>query len=217
MAFPVIPAVMAGSSALGALMSKFGKPNKAKTTQLPLYSKQQTDWMNQLGQMGMQGLQDPGAGFQPIADQAREQFYSKTMPGIAERFAGLGGTRSSAYQGAMAGAGQGLESDLAAQQAQYGLQNRASLSNIMQMGLGRQFENIYQPETPGVMQTLGSSLMGQGLGGLGQIGAAKYLGDQQSNKTSDAIKLWQSLQGANNQGGYSPLSYSGGLGYSRGQ
>ena len=185
---------MAGLSGLGGLMSKAGKPNAAQTTQLQRFNPQQQGLMNQAGQMGMQGLQDPTAGYEPMAAQAREQFMSQTMPGLAERFAGLGATNSSGFQGALMGAGESLERGLASDKAQYGLQNQDAMMRLMQMGLTPQYENYHQPETPGVMQQLGSSLMGQGMAGATQMGVGTYLGNQQAQHRSDAITQWQEYE-----------------------
>lgn len=168
--------IPAGISALGGLMSAFGKKRPAQQIQMPRFSPGQQGAMSGFLGQAQQGLQDPYAGFDPIAQGARESFHSQTMPRIAEQFAGLGATRSGSYNAAMAGAGQGLERDLASQRAGFGLQNRSSLMNLAQLGLQPMFENIYRPEAPGMMQSLGSSLMGTGIGALGQAGFAKQQG-----------------------------------------
>jgi hypothetical protein len=89
--------------------------------------------------------------------------------------------------------------------------------NLMQMGMGRRFENMYQPETPGMMQQLGSSLMGTGLGGMGEMMGAQFSSDLQGARTSKAIKEWQAAQNPQQKTNYSPITYSGGLGYSGGR
>jgi hypothetical protein len=52
-----------------------------------------------------------------VGQPARTAFQEQTAPGIAERFAGIGGARSSASQLALGGAGQQLEQNLAAQKS----------------------------------------------------------------------------------------------------
>jgi len=155
-----IPAATAG---IGALASLFGKKTRAKTTQLPQLTPEQQQWQLQAGNQAMQGLQDPAAGFDPIAQQARSQFQTQTLPTLAERFTsfGQGGQRSSDFMGAMAGAGADLEEGLAAQRAQYGLQNRGMLQQLLGMSMQPSFENIYQPEQMGGLQRFGASLLGQ--------------------------------------------------------
>ena len=72
-------------------------------------------------------------GFQPIADQARANFTSKTVPSLAERFGNPGNeSGSSALYGQLSGAGADLDRGLAALQAQYG-QNQ--LGTLLQSGL----------------------------------------------------------------------------------
>jgi len=189
----LIPAII---SALGAMASAAGKSKQAQTTQLPTSSPGQIADMDKARQIGMQGLQNPYEGFQPIADDAQRNFMSDTLPRIAEQFAGLGGTRSSGYQGMMSGAGEGLQSKLAAMKSQYGMQNRNSMMNLMQMGMRPQFGNIYQPESAGRMQMLGDSAMGGGLGSLMSIMGGKYLGDRKAKQRSDAIKQYQDAREA---------------------
>jgi len=194
MAFPVVPAIQGGVALTGALMSLLGKKQPAQTTQLQQLTPEQQQAQAEALQQAQQGLQDPGAGFDPIAQQARSQFFSQTAPGIAERFAGLGATRSSAFPAALAGAGQQLEGNLAAQRAQFGLQNRNSLMNLLRLGLAPQFENIFQPEAQGTAQALGGSFLGQGLGGLTSFLGQRALGKQQGANTIRAIEAFQRAQ-----------------------
>ena len=155
-----------GISAAGAGLSAFGRPIKAQNTQLPTLTPQQQAWQQQAGQMATQGLQDPTAGFNPIADRARSQFQSQTIPSLAERFTsfGQGGQRSSDFIGAMAGAGSDLEEGLAGQAAQFGLQNQGLLQQLLGIGMQPSFENIYRPEQMGGMQRFGASLFEGGMG-----------------------------------------------------
>jgi hypothetical protein len=127
----------------------------------------------------LQGGGNPGIGgqpgsFEPIAQRARTQFNTQTIPSLAERFTALGGQNSSAFQGALGSAASGLEEGLAAQGSQYGLQQNAQLLQLMQLltGLSSQpgFENIAFEGQPGA----GHGLF-QGLGtaaGLALPGAA---------------------------------------------
>ena len=158
----VMPAI---TSAAGGAMSYFGKPKQAQTTQLPTINPEQQAWRSQTGQMAMQGLQDPSQGFDPIAQRARSQFQTQTIPSLAERFTGFGqgGQRSSDFMGAAAGAGADLEEGLSAQGAQFGLQNRGLLQQLLGMGMQPGFENIYQPEQMGGLQRFGTSMFEQGM------------------------------------------------------
>ena len=168
MAFDIGTLIGGGMTGLGALASLFGKSNKAQTTQLPTLNPQQQELQKQAGQMAMQGLQDPTAGFNPIANRARSQFQSQTIPSLAERFTsfGQGGQRSSDFTGAVAGAGADLEEGLAGQASQFGLQNQGLLQQLLGIGMSPSFENIHQPEQMGGLQSFGTSLFEQGVPAL---------------------------------------------------
>jgi hypothetical protein len=120
---------------------------------------------------GQQKLNNPSAGFEPIAAQARNRFQRQTVPGLAERFTALGGsdTRgSSDFSGALAGAGSEFEQGLAALQAQYGIQNEQSALNMLQLGLTPQTESVYfggSPTTAGHLFETGGKLLGAYLSG----------------------------------------------------
>lgn len=169
---------------------------------LPNYTRGQYDVLNQLRELGMQGVrnqfpnasqqlynygwdqyQNPYQGFAPIAQGARENFYTNTVPSIAERFVSMGTnpTKTSEFAKMIGTAGRGLNSDLASLQSNYGLQNRSLLqallqlalsNNISQQGLGQgligsylqpQFKSLYTPgEAPGYQRVLGGVAEGVG-------------------------------------------------------
>ena len=95
----------------GELDWLFGRGNELK--QLPTVNKQQSDIINQLGKQGLSGIQNTNTSFEPIANQARQNFAQKTIPSLAERFTSAGGQRSSAFGQQLGGAGAELESNLA--------------------------------------------------------------------------------------------------------
>lgn len=91
---------------------------------------QQTPTQEQLLPQGLQPGQyasnlfpDPGEinipkfDFQPIEDKARQQFATKTVPGLAERFTAMGGQRSGSFGQQLGAAGADLEGTLAGQRA----------------------------------------------------------------------------------------------------
>ncbi len=172
MAFPLAAlGLLAGSAAAGGLSSKFAK--KPKFQQVNRFRPDQEAAQKQTLQMALSGLQDPSAGFQPIANQARQQFNTETVPSLAERFTAMGnGQRSSAFQGALGSAGADLESQLAALQAQYGMQNRSQLMQLLGLGLEPSFETAYQPGQPSFLQGAFGGLSS----GLGSLGSAGLLG-----------------------------------------
>lgn len=147
-----------------------GSPTQVE--QLPQYTPSQTSALEQLLSMGLQGLQDPYAGFEPIEQQARTQFQQQTVPSLAERFASRGSSAlsSPAFASQLGQAGAGLEQNLAALRAQYGLQNRSGLANLLSLGLQPQFSNLPMQQQPGLLQQLLPVL-----GRLGAHAGAAYL------------------------------------------
>lgn len=138
------------NSFLGGLKNFFVGGNQNK------FNKQQQSALSQLLGMGLQGLQNPSQGFQPIADQARTQFNQQTVPSIAERFTSLGDNAlsSPAFSSELGQAGSGLEGLLASLQAQYGQQQQSHFSNLLGMGLTPQNEGFQ----PGFLQQVLPSL-----------------------------------------------------------
>jgi len=123
--------------------------------------------MQLLQQLGVFGLRDPHAGFEPIEQQARNQFSEQTVPSLAERFTSMGNNSlsSPAFISQLGQAGAGLESDLAAQKAQYGQQNVQQILQMLQLGLQPQFENAYRPRQAGALE----NIAGAGLNNIGGI------------------------------------------------
>ncbi len=107
---------------------------------------------NYLLDQGLRGVQNYNPNFAPIANQQLENFYSNTVPSIAERFTSMGGgQRSSAFQGALAQAGRGLHGDLAAQNQQFNQQNLGHFSNLLNYGLQPRFDTAINPATGGIV------------------------------------------------------------------
>lgn len=173
----------------------FWTGNKDQISQQSTLDKGQQGLLSSLLQM-LQGQQGQGGNYQQSQDYLgrmisgsgedyerfaapfKTQFEQQTLPGIAERFAGLGGglgggtMGSSGFAQALGGAGTQFQSNLANLYAQ--IQQQAAgqamgqFNNLAGMGLGtRAFENIYQPGSTGALGGMLSGL-GQGLGtGLG--------------------------------------------------
>jgi len=122
--------------------------------QIQRFGPEQSQGFMQALQQAMAQLQNPTAGFEPIAADARRNFQEETVPGIAERFAGMDATRSSAFTNALGSAGAGLESQLSAQKAQYGQNQQGISQNLLGLGLTPQYESFYHKEQPGFLQQL---------------------------------------------------------------
>lgn len=146
-------------------------PQQAATNQQANLNSQQL--MSYLVNNLMGGQQGQGRfDFAPIAQRARTQFEQQTIPSIAERFntLGRGALSSSGFAQTLGQAGAGLEEGLAAQEAQFGLQQQGLLQSLLGQLLGagsqQQFENLYQPSQPGFLQSLLPGLIG-GVSSLG--------------------------------------------------
>ena len=186
-------ALSAGLSALGSGLSAWGNKRQARTT--PSIPSDMLQRQNKLWGMGMEGMQNPSAGFEPIAQQARQRFYSQTVPSLAERFTSMGnGQRSSAFQGALGRAGAGLEGDLAAQSSQYGLQRMGQLQNLLGMGMGSQGDYLYEPEQMGGLQQFGATLGSAAVPMLSKSYDA-YNAQKVSGSSEEIIDLLKELLG----------------------
>lgn len=143
------------------------------------------DFLLQSGQSGLQGLPAAGFDFAPIAQQARTQFNTETIPTLAERFTAMGnGQRSSAFEGALGKAGAGLEENLAALKSQYDYNNfqnqQQHYLNRILGGLQPQYQQTFIPPQQGIVGG-GQKKRGGGIGGffkgiLGGVGRAATRG-----------------------------------------
>jgi hypothetical protein len=141
----------------------------AQQHRLSNFNPNQTNMMNQLGQQGFKGLQGLNTSFEPIAQQARENFAQVGIPSIAERFtSGLGGgsklqggQRSSAFGQSLGQGAAGLESSLAAQQSQHNLGQQGHFKELLGLGLQPQFAQQLESAAPGLAQTLPGDLLKQ--------------------------------------------------------
>jgi hypothetical protein len=174
----------------------FGSKDKVK--QLPTMNYQQQKGLSQFFKKpitkspGFQQGQDYlsqllSGAFQPnyeTFDQPYLQnFEEQIVPGLAERFAGMGtgagGLNSSAFTNSIAQAGRGLQSDLASMRENLKFQNQGQMlqgagqqlqyaqqpySNLLAAIGQRPFENTYQPGSTGL---LGGAFQGIA-GGFGQ-------------------------------------------------
>jgi len=167
----------------------FGRPESFQRT--PTQTPQGMEFLESLLSGAKTGLENPQAGFEPIANEATRQFNTQTIPGIAERFTAANGQRSSAFQGALGAAGSDLQSRLAALSSQYGLQNRQGLLQQGQLGLTPQFETQHYEGTNGALHSLLAELI------PGLQNAAKnygqFSGNSSNSNTSSGIELLKKI------------------------
>lgn len=148
---------------MGFMDFLFGKGEKMQ--QLPSYTPQQQNIMSQLSGGAAAQLPQAFQYLQSILSQDPEmmkqfeapmmrQFEEQTIPGIAERFTGMDAQKSSAFGQQLGAAGAGLQENLAAQRAQMGPQAIQQLMQMLQGGMGKQFENVYSPRQSGFLENL---------------------------------------------------------------
>jgi hypothetical protein len=150
-------AIGAGLGAIGGgIGGLFGGGKKGGVQQAKVVNPEQENILKYLLQQGQQGLQNPSAGFAPIAQQARNQFNQQTIPSLAERFSSMGNNSisSPAFASELGQAGAGLEEALAAMQSQYGIKNQEHALSLLALGLSPSFENFYQKSQPGFGENL---------------------------------------------------------------
>jgi len=164
-------------------IGRFFGGRKGRTQQAPRHTPEQQAALDQLLRQGMSETES-----QALEQRYRTQFGETTIPGIAERFTGMGGgQRSSAFAGALGRAGGDLESQLAALRHQAGMQK-------LQQGLLQRFDTMYMPGSQGLLGGLagpamsmlaGRAILGRGKarglfgGGEGEGGPQYYPGQPQ--------------------------------------
>jgi len=173
-------------------IGRFFGGRKRKVEQIPRFTPEQQDALNQLLRQGMSDTDS-----QALEERYKKQFEESTVPSLAEKFTSMGeGQRSSAFSGALGRAGSDLESQLAALRNQSGM-------NKLQFGLQPQFDTTTTPAQPGMLEGLigpafsmlaskalgvgggaAGGLLGGGGGGQeggGQGGPQYYPGQPKSN------------------------------------
>jgi hypothetical protein len=168
-------------------LSDFFFGSKPRTEQISRFTPQQQGLQNQSIQQLLQMLQQ-GQGqspsFEPIAQKARTQFQTQTIPSLAERFTSMGNRHSGAFKAALGNAGAGLEEGLAALGSQYGLQQNAQNQQLLQLlgSLGSQqgAENLVYEGQPGALQGLAGGLGNYFAPGIGGAigGGVGWLGNR---------------------------------------
>ena len=174
-----------GFGSLGKLLGG----RSAKTEQLPALTPEQQNILNQiLGMLDVEGMDIGnselfGAGQDQLLKMLEgdtslieaplmQQFEQEIMPGIAQRFGGLGAKSSSGYQQAMANAGGNLAAQLG--QLRYGAKESAldralayssqraqGLQSLANLGLGtKSFGYQTTPGSPGLLEGMLSGAAG---------------------------------------------------------
>lgn len=136
---------------------QFGGGVPEGVLQVPRFSSEQNDVLQQLLTMGLGGLRNTPSSFGPIAQNAQNRFSNEVIPSLAERFGSLNSKRSSAFEGALTGAQRQLQENLAAQEQGFNQQNRGQLLQLLGLGLQSPFESIYKKRQPGFFENAATS------------------------------------------------------------
>ncbi|MCE5319403.1 MAG: hypothetical protein LLG04_18815 [Parachlamydia sp.] len=148
------------------------------------------------------------------------QFNEQVVPGISERFSGLGAQRSSGFNQAMAQAGSGLSEQLAAMRANLGMQALAPALSYSQMPFQQQYMQGSQDldrmrlglgtpafgyhvtdAQPGIGQGVSGSLLKAGGSGLMDMFSSWFGGGNkgsaspadQGSSTPKSTSIWERL------------------------
>lgn len=139
----------------GTLMSMlFG--NKGQMNQFATQTPGQMQDADFMRMFGKQQMQNPYAGFDPIANKLNNQWSQNTVPDLAARFSSMGSNKlsSGSFTSQLQGSHNQLQDIIGSLMSQYGQNNMNMGRQNMMGGMGSQFENIYNPSSMGLMQQL---------------------------------------------------------------
>lgn len=181
---------MLAMGAAGGLSHAFGGQGKDQYKQISRLTPEQQSALKRILDSGIETtpLYQSGSNYlqqilsgDPSAMKAFEapymrQYEEQTIPGIAERFGGLGAGSSSGLNQTLAQAGTGLQSDLASLRAnlqqgaatqalQYAQQPYSNLQNALGINA---FENVMTPGRPSFLSSVFSGMAGGMSGMAGQ-------------------------------------------------
>lgn len=116
----------------------------------------QQDIFKQLLMSGMNQLQNPMEGFEPLRKRAMTQFNQQIVPSLAERFGAVTNARASSpsFLSQLSSAGAGLQENLADMESQYKQQSLINAMQMLGMAATPQYENMFRARTPGLFESL---------------------------------------------------------------
>lgn len=138
-------------SLLQLLIGREGFNNQVPT--MTPGQQQSSDFLRNFGQ---QQVQNPYAGFEPIANKLNNQWSQEVVPSLAARFSSLGSNKltSGAFSSQLQGSNNQLQDIIGSLMSQYGQQNKQQGFGAIGAGLSPQFENQYNPSYQGLLQQL---------------------------------------------------------------
>lgn len=129
----------------------FGTPESVE--QYSTITPEMEEILQYLQHMGIEGFNNPYEGFEPIEQQAQNGF-NQDISSLAHRFTSLGsaGLDSPDFAASVGGAAGDFRTNLAAQRAQWGQQNRQTALQMLELALRPRTENIHRPKSNGLVQ-----------------------------------------------------------------
>ena len=142
----------------GLMQGGFGG-KKAYNEQSPLLSPQLMGLKDMMAPQLWEQIMGKQFDFGPIEDMTRQNFQSKSLPSLMNRFSFGNNRGSSDLMGSLSGAGSGLDAQLAAMRQQFGQQRQGMLSALMGPALSPSFETVKHARTPGGAETGAGAMM----------------------------------------------------------
>ena len=142
----------------GFMQGGFGG-KKAYNEQSPLFSPEIMGLKSRMAPELWEQIMGKQFDFGPIEDMTRQNFQSKSLPSLMNRFSFGNNRGSSDLMGSLAGAQSGLDAQLAAMRQQFGQQRQGMLSALMGPALSPSFETVRHQRTPGGAETGVGSMM----------------------------------------------------------
>lgn len=166
----VVPGIGTGIGAglgglFGGLAGLFGGGTEGGFEQQPTqYTPSQLNAFQQLLSGGLQNIQNPYAGFQPIQQATTSHFFQDIVPRLQTQFAGSGANAYSSpqLQTNLSSAGAGLAERLAAFQSQYGQQAQEQGLRQLALGLTPPTSAYYRGPEAGLGENILSALFQAG-------------------------------------------------------
>jgi hypothetical protein len=150
--------------------NKMGGNKGYKAQQFPTLSPEQQGFQNKILEL-LGGQLGEGQDFESFSAPYKRQFQEQTIPGLSERFAGLGGLSSSGFTQSLGQAGAGLNEQLA---SLFEGQKMKKFQSLLPFAFQQRFSTGIQPQGQNwLAELLGPILQGYGSGlgsNLGNIG-----------------------------------------------
>lgn len=141
---------------------------KGGPVQMPLYDEFQQQGLQNLYNMGMEGLKNTPIDFGPIKEATMQDYRNNIIPELMERFSNSN-QQSSGLFNALTEGSKGLETTLAGMQNDYNQNALNRYTNMITGSMTPMYENIYRAPQPTGLQTGAMKLLEYGLPAGGAV------------------------------------------------